>query len=245
MELMHSKTYRLYWWLLGKCQRLIFLCESQRSLFFKLPVSKNIDKARSTVCTNFTRINRNTLENKQYTNMHIKISYFFTAARLDLRSKDFLTLIRGFSLLPPTIHNKYELLIAGEGPDKEKIQGFINRYKQQEYIKLIGNVENPYNYMKNSTLYLHSSISEGFSMAILEALSCGCTVVSSDCPVGPKEILDGGKFGYLYKMRDSRMLALRINQALINRVPSKLAIDRAKDISDLGQLQIKELFEDE
>lgn len=75
--LLNSKAYHLYWWLLGKCQRLIFLCESQRSLFFKVPLSNRISQDRTVVCTNFTAIHVNDLDSSHDSYVKKKSLFFY------------------------------------------------------------------------------------------------------------------------------------------------------------------------
>ena len=62
---------------------------------------------------------------------------------------------------------------------------------------LTGFVANPYAYMARARVFALSSAWEGFGNVLVEALACGCPVVSTDCPFGPAEILDGGRYGRL------------------------------------------------
>jgi glycosyltransferase involved in cell wall biosynthesis len=64
-------------------------------------------------------------------------------------------------------------------------------------IALPGFVENPFAYMARASVFVLSSAWEGFGNVIAEALACGCPVVSTDCPSGPAEILEHGKYGPL------------------------------------------------
>lgn len=241
--LLNAKTYRLYWWLLSKCQQLVFLSEDQRDLFYRLPQSRGIDKKRAVVCTNF--INLESLKKQEDQPVEVAEAYFFSAARLDLRSKDYLTLIRAYSLLPDEIQNHYQLLIAGEGPDKVTIKNEIAKCHQENRIILLGNVENPYQYMKNSRLFIHASISEGFAMSILEALACGANVVASDCKVGPRVILQSGKYGRLYKLGDPLEIVKTIQIALKDPIDPGIAKKRAAEITKLGMQQAMELLNED
>lgn len=240
LALLNARTHKLYWWLLRKCKNIIFISESQRELFFEMPESRSIDLNKSKVCLNF--IDFEHINKKKKEAFDYEGKFFLTVARLDLRSKDYKTLIKGYSLLPSNIKKEYKLLIAGDGKDKRKIENFIEEYNQQDNIILLGNVDNPYKYMAHATLYIHSSISEGFSMSIIEALACGCTVVASNCKVGPSEILEDGKYGYLYDPGDYKTLAKEIINGLENKIDPSVAINRAESITKLGELQIKEFF---
>lgn len=239
--LLKSKNSKLYFYLLSKCKQIIFLSHSQKALFFNLKESKNINYKKAKVCTNFINKAEIMEESKQKV-FEIENNYFFTAARLDLRSKDFVTLIDGYNKLPIAIKNKYSLVIAGDGPDKEKIKKYILEKKLMDNIRLIGNQDNVYKYMSKAKLYIHSSISEGFSMAILEALECGATVVSSDCEVGPRELLLDGEYGFLYQVHNADDLSFKIRLALENPIDRNKAIGRANQISNNGMEEIRSFF---
>ena len=90
---------------------------------------------------------------------------------------------------------KYELWILGEGWERPKLEELIDKYNLTN-VKLLGFKENPYKYVRASDLFVCSSISEGFSLVIGEAMAVGIPVVSVDCP-GPNEILYYGKYGKL------------------------------------------------
>ncbi len=238
--LLNVRTHCLYWWLLKRCQRIVFISQSQRKLFFSMDESRGIDTKKAVVCTDFIDSD---VTKKIAQEISIKGSYFFTAARLDLRSKDYITLIKAYSSLPSNIRNKYQLLIAGDGPDRNVIERKIRELRLQDRILLLGNVSNPFTYMAKASVFIHASISEGFAMSILEALACGATVVASDCHVGPSEILGNGKYGYLYMPGNCEALTKKISEALETPISSDLAKKRAKEITKLGIEQAKELLE--
>lgn len=77
----------------------------------------------------------------------------------------------------------------------------------QKDIVLLGQKENPYIWMKNAELLVHSSKFEGFGMVLIEAMALGRAVVSTDCPVGPREILEEGKAGALSNLEDAEGLS--------------------------------------
>lgn len=239
-KLLDSKCHKLYFYLIKKCKYIIFICRSQRELFFKLDESKNIDINKTYICTNFLNLNK--IESSCQELLKINFHFFLMAARLDMRSKDFKTLVKGYSMLPQTIREKYKLIILGEGRDKNKIKDYINQQGQENNILLLGNQENPYKYMRASCLFIHASKSEGFSMVLIEALACGCTIVASDCEVGPSEILENGKYGYLYKQGDAVQLADKIQIALEHPIAANMARYHAEEITKLGMRQMKEFF---
>jgi glycosyltransferase involved in cell wall biosynthesis len=90
-------------------------------------------------------------------------------------------------------------------------------------VALPGFQTNPHAWMARASVFVLSSAWEGFSNALAEALACGCPVVSTDCPSGPAEILDGGAFGALCPVGDDRALAGAILRALeAPRSPDRL-----------------------
>ncbi len=84
----------------------------------------------------------------------------------------------------------------------EYLQTLVNDMKYKEDLYFTGWVSNPYKYIAKSTVFVLSSLSEGFSYVIIEAMMCGCPIVSVDCNVGPRELLENGKYGFLSKPLD-------------------------------------------
>jgi glycosyltransferase involved in cell wall biosynthesis len=76
-------------------------------------------------------------------------------------------------------------------------------------IAFPGFVENPFAYMARASVFVLSSAWEEFGNVIAEALACGCQVVSTDCPSGPAEILEQGKYGPLVPVGDDVSLPTR------------------------------------
>jgi glycosyltransferase involved in cell wall biosynthesis len=75
-------------------------------------------------------------------------------------------------------------------------------------------VDNPFAYLNRAAVFVLSSDHEGFGNVLVEALLCGCPVVSTDCPSGPAEILDNGKYGELVPVGDACSLADAICRTL-------------------------------
>ena len=77
-------------------------------------------------------------------------------------------------------------------------------------VKLLNFVENPYNYIKQTDLFILSSKYEGLPNVLLETLVIRKFIISSDCPTGPKEILSNGKGGLLFKNGDYKDLSKKL-----------------------------------
>lgn len=164
---------------------------------------------------NFQKIRKLAEETDKNNEELLKENYFVSIMRLTIAQKDFETLIRGFSLAKNR-GLKEKLYILGDGPDREKISEMIVKEKMEEEIFLLGNIKNPYPWIKNSKGLVHSSKYEGLPTVLIEALILGKTVISSDCPTGPSEILEEGRLGKLYSIGDHDKLSKLLLESLEN-----------------------------
>jgi glycosyltransferase involved in cell wall biosynthesis len=140
-------------------------------------------------------------------------------------AKDFATLIRAFA----AVRNRRpaRLVILGEGEERRNLQALARDLQVEADFALSGYVSNPYQYMKKAAVFVLSSRWEGFSNVLVEAMACGTAVVSSDCPNGPREILEGGRLGILVPVGDPALFAQAIESQL--DTPKKsTAIQRAQ-----------------
>lgn len=97
-------------------------------------------------------------------------------------------LIRAFSKVIENIPEA-RLLIFGRGEYQEYLEKLIKDLRLEKNIKLMGYVIGPYNYVKKSDVFIFSSLFEGLGNAMMEALSCGIPVISTDYISGAREIL--------------------------------------------------------
>jgi len=114
------------------------------------------------------------------------------------RQKNFSYLIREFSDFLK-INNEFILIILGEGEEREKLTLLINEKKLANKVFLLGFTENVYSFMKKSEIFILSSLWEEVGFAMVEASMCNTYIISSDCPNGPKEFLNNGDNGILFK----------------------------------------------
>ena len=84
----------------------------------------------------------------------------------------------------------FELWILGDGEEREMLQHYICKKQLEDCVTLWGFQTNPYAFMTQSDLFVCSSISEGYSTAVTEALILGLPVVTTDCS-GMNELLQG------------------------------------------------------
>jgi glycosyltransferase involved in cell wall biosynthesis len=151
--------------------------------------------------------------------------------RLDA-TKDYPTLIRAFARLRSV--REARLLILGAGKDaghtarySTELMGLAAELGVCRDVALPGFVANPFPYMARAAVFVLSSRWEGFGNVLVEALACGCPVVSTRCPHGPAEILEHGRYGPLVPVGDDRALAAAILATLNSPPPPEKLKERA------------------
>jgi glycosyltransferase involved in cell wall biosynthesis len=127
--------------------------------------------------------------------------------------KDYPTLVRAFVSVHAT-DPEARLLILGDGPERQNIESLARALKLKAVVDLPGRVDNPYPYLGAAACFVQASRYEGFGMAIVEALAAGAPVAATDCPYGPREVLDNGRLGLLSPVGDDVALADNIKQLL-------------------------------
>jgi glycosyltransferase involved in cell wall biosynthesis len=152
------------------------------------------------------------------------------AGRLS-EQKEYPTLLRAFALLRQRCQAR--LLILGEGEARAELEQLVRTLGLEQHVGMPGFVGNPYPYMARAAVFVLSSKFEGLPGVLIEAMACGCPVVSTDCPSGPAEILDGGQFGRLVAVGDVSGMAAAIALALDQGRgdATRLAQERARDFS--------------
>ena len=199
-------------------------------IFFTLPKSiivnsldfkKEIDKKfliKSTLIYN--PLNKNEILKRSKEKINLKLFDNKNSLKLINISrftdqKDHLTLLKAFKKIHHLID--VELLIIGYGANKNMINGFIKKNKLGNKIKVLGFQENPYKFIKKSDVFILTSIFEGLPNVLLESLTLKKFIISSNCPTGPREILENGKFGFLFKTQNYNKLSLLILEYAKNK----------------------------
>jgi len=141
--------------------------------------------------------------------------------------KDFPTLIRAFAALAERCDLR--LLILGEGPQRPALESLIRDLGLGGRVALPGFRANPFAYMARARLFVLSSAWEGLPGVLIQAMACGTPVVSTDCPSGPREVLDGGRLGPLVAVGDAAALAAAIARTLDRPPAAALLRARAAD----------------
>ena len=145
------------------------------------------------------------------------------------RVKDFPTLIRAFQKLSAV--SPARLILLGDGSQRKDMTALVLRLDLDDRVSMPGWVDNPYAFMARASLFATSSRMEGLQNVLIEALACGCPCVSTDCPSGPAEILEGGRIGRLVPVADVEALAEAMRLTLENPPPRTLLLKRAEYFS--------------
>lgn len=123
------------------------------------------------------------------------------------------------------------LLILGEGELRPKLERLIERLGVSDRVELIGFVSDTAPYYASADLFVLSSDYEGFALVLVEALHAGLGIVSTDCPDGPAEVLENGKFGRLVSVGDRAGLAAAMAAELAHRRDPQAQRERARHFS--------------
>ncbi|MBN1556665.1 MAG: glycosyltransferase [Lentisphaerae bacterium] len=134
-----------------------------------------------------------------------------SAGRLS-RVKDYPTLLHAFQWVRRK--RPVRLIILGEGPERKRLETLIDRLELRDAVDLHGYVDNPFSFMNRAAVYVQASRHEGMGNALVQALACGCRVVSTDSPGGAREVLRAGRYGEFVAVGDAAGMAEAINRAL-------------------------------
>ncbi len=165
---------------------------------------------------------------------------FITVGRIDA-GKNHHLLIEALAKSGLSAH----LFIIGDGPERKNLETSIVRLGLEKRVHLLGKKKNPFAYMARADCFVFGSNHEGFPNVLVEAMACGLPVISTDCPFGPAEILDGrptygltrkniheGQYGILVPMNDIDIMASAMEKVYNNTqfkdAYATLASQRAK-----------------
>jgi glycosyltransferase involved in cell wall biosynthesis len=126
--------------------------------------------------------------------------------------KGFDDLLRAFSTVRQGRHVR--LIILGEGSERSQLERLASDLGVADDVDLPGFVTNPYPYLAQAAVFVLSSHREGLPGALIQALASGAPVVATDCPSGPREILQAGRLGPLVPPGDVSALADAVSAVL-------------------------------
>lgn len=143
--------------------------------------------------------------------------------------KNYSLLVEAFAKLRERIEAR--LMILGEGQTRSDLEAKVTEHGVEDAVSLPGSTENPYPYMRQASVLAVSSDSEALPSTLIEAMACGCPVVSTNCSTGPAEILEGGEYGRLVPVGDAEALADALDATLRDPPAPERLRDRADDFS--------------
>jgi glycosyltransferase involved in cell wall biosynthesis len=176
-----------------------------------------------------TKYNKSYLKNKIplfWTDCDFRI---LTVGRF-VPEKNHKILIKSFNILKKSVKS-IKLVILGDGPLFNETKEYVLKLGLENSILMPGFSLNTESYFTYADLFVLTSKFEGFGNVIVEALSFGIPVVSTNCPNGPAEILENGKYGTLVPLDDEEALAEAMKLNLFKKIDKEFLINRSNDFS--------------
>lgn len=162
------------------------------------------------------------------------LPYIMAVGRLT-HQKGFDLLIRAHSEALRNGAPEHRLLIAGEGPDEHALGGLAAELGVESSVIFAGFLANPFPLLRGASALALSSRWEGFSLALGEALALAVPSIAADCVAGPRELLDGGRYGDLLPVEDAGALPSAIARHLH-------APERLREMARQGQSFVTERY---
>lgn len=251
LEGIKDKTKKMYEEKFKKAKKIIVINEMMKNEFINIfSESKNkveniynffdIEEIRK----KSNRIDELNVEERKL----IQDKYIVSCCRLD-RQKDVQTTIKAFKNLKEKYKIEEKFYIVGDGDKREELEDLVKKLNLEKEVMFLGTQKNPYIWMKNAQVFIHSSYREGFGMVIVEAMITNGKVISSDCPVGPREILDNGNSGILVKPQDVDEMEKAIYSLLTDNQLKEQLEKKSKIRSDIfskenNYLKLKKVIEE-
>lgn len=133
------------------------------------------------------------------------------------------------------------LLVGGDGGLEQAVRAKVRELGVTEDVGFVGFQDNPYQFMSRATVFVLSSLWEGFPNVVAEAMACGAPVVSFDCDSGPREIVRDGVSGVLVPVGDAAQLAGAIERVLAD--PELRASLRREALRDVERFSLPTVIE--
>lgn len=152
--------------------------------------------------------------------------YVIALGRLT-EAKGYPTLLRAYA--GSQLRHSHRLVIVGDGEQRANLESLVSELDLADRVLLPGAMDNPHRVLANAALLILSSRWEGYPNVLLEALALGVPVVATDCRHGPREILDGGRYGHLVPTGDPTALARAMDAELAQPTSGFEAVLAAHD----------------
>jgi GalNAc-alpha-(1->4)-GalNAc-alpha-(1->3)-diNAcBac-PP-undecaprenol alpha-1,4-N-acetyl-D-galactosaminyltransferase len=152
----------------------------------------------------YNPVNTRLIREKAQEAIDIEGRFILAVGRLE-KQKRFDLLLAAFA--QSKARQDCRLVIVGRGSQQAAIEQCIKTLGLEEQVILVGFDPNPYKYMAKTDFQVMSSDYEGYPLVLIEALSLGCPIVSTDCPTGPREIIRHGENGLLVEKGNIEAIA--------------------------------------
>lgn len=213
---------------------LVSLCDDgiEEFEFANSFLDYKIKKINNPIVASFTNLDTHRTDNLR----SLYGSFALMVARLDYPHKDPFTVIDAIDLVNKQYGRDLNLVIVGDGPDRQRVERYIVDHGLTSKVFLAGYQSNPSDYYAACKIVVHASAgSEGLPTVMLEGMALNKPVVATDVRTGPKEILGYNEFGLLCRPKDSSDMARQINmllgdEKLYDHYVNKSA-ERVKDFS--------------
>lgn len=250
LEGIKDKTRKIYEEKFRKAKKIIVINEMMKNEFINI-FSESKDKVENIY--NFFDVEEIRKKADKIDELSIKEKsliqdkYIVSCCRLD-RQKDVQTTIKAFKNLKEKYKIEEKFYIVGDGDKRKELEELVKKLNLEKEVVFLGTQKNPYIWMKNAKMFIHSSHREGFGMVIVEAMITNGKVISSDCPVGPREILDNGNSGILVKTQDvddmeKAIYSLLTNNQLKEQLEKKSKIRSGIFSIENNYLKLKKVIE--
>jgi len=144
-----------------------------------------------------------------------------------------------------THNQEWELVILGDGPLREQLNIKAKMLNISNRVTMPGTVNNVDEWLARASIFVLSSISEGYPNALIEAMAAGLACISFDCNAGPRDIIINNTNGILVPIYDIKRLAREIDLLIENsNLRSKLSIEGMKIKEELNISKISKIYLD-
>ena len=196
----------LRWWIYGRAERIVVQSNPAGTFFspkfkHKLSIISNPVVAPSLKMRSQDGV--------------VEKPFIISMGRLS-QEKEFDLLLHAFAEIKDR-HDSWSLIIIGEGPERESLESLSRTLRIVDRVNLIGTVNSPAEYLQKGALYVLTSRFEGFPNALCEAMVCGLPVIATDCPSGPREIIEHNVNGLLVPVGSIEQLALAMDRLMSDR----------------------------
>ncbi len=154
-------------------------------------------------------------------------NYFLSIGRLT-KQKNYMFLLQFLKKFHKQKYSKYTFLIAGEGEEEQKLKNYIKKNNMENYVKMLGYQKNIFPLLKNAEALISTSLWEDPGFTLIESGFVNTLVITSNCPNGPKEILNNGANGYIYQTNSFNDIEKQIDIFL--KDSQKLKVNKKKNL---------------